>query len=81
MARVSLGHSGRSIHVPPSNLTYALALLISRVIFMVFFPLLWPEEYLTWISLAQVFWILAFCIFLLIYYPILTRPRIDGLPG
>ena len=81
MARVSLGHSGRIIHKPPSNLTYALALLISGVIFRVFFPLLWPEEYLTWIALAQVFWILAFGIFLLLYYPILTRPRIDGLPG
>ena len=81
MARVSLGHSGRSIHEPPSNLTYALALLISGVIFRVFFPLLWPEEYLTWIALAQVFWILAFGIFLLLYYPILTSPRIDGLPG
>ena len=81
MARVSLGHSGRSIHEPPSILTYALAMLISGVIFRVFFPLLWPEEYLTWIALAQVFWILAFGIFLLLYYPILTRPRIDGLPG
>ena len=81
MARVSLGHSGRSIHEPPSNLTYALALLISGIIFRVFFPLVSPEEYLTWIALAQVFWILAFGIFLLLYYPILTRSRIDGLPG
>ena len=81
MARVSLGHSGRSIHEPPSNLTYALALLISGIIFRVFFPLLWPEEYLTWITLAQMFWILSFGIFLLLYYPILTRPRIDGLSG
>ena len=82
MARVSLGHRGRTIHECPSNLTYALALLISGVIFFrVFSPLLWPEEYLTWITLAQVFWILAFGIFLLLYYPILTRPRIDGLPG
>ena len=81
MARVSLGHSGRSIHKPPSNLTYALALLICGIIFRVFFPLVSPEEYPTWIALAQVFWILAFGIFLLLYYPILTRPRIDGLPG
>ena len=56
-------------------------MLICGAIFRVFFPLLWPEEYLTWIALAQVFWILAFGIFLLLYYPILTRPRIDGLPG
>ena len=55
MARVSLGHSGRSIHEPPSNLTYALALLICGIIFRVFFPLLWPEEYLTWIALARCF--------------------------
>ena len=81
MARVSLGHSGRSIHEPPSILTYALAMLISGIIFRVFFPLVSPEEYLTWIALAQVFWILAFGIFLLLYFPILTRPRIDGLPG
>ena len=81
MAQVSLGHSGSSIHEPPSNLTYALALLICGIIFRVFFPLVSPEEYLTWIALAQVFWILAFGIFLLLYYPILTRPRIDGLRG
>ena len=42
---------------------------------------LFRMEYLTWIALAQVFWILVFGIFLLLYYPILTRPRIDGLPG
>ncbi|GIS37080.1 MAG: hypothetical protein Ct9H90mP9_1100 [Pseudomonadota bacterium] len=42
--------------------------------------MLWPEEYLTWIALAQGVLDFSLGIFLLLYYPILTLQK-RGLPG
>ena len=81
MARVSLGHTGRSIHEPPPKLAVALTMIVIGVFFRVFFPLAWPQDYRLWIGIAQALWIGAFGVYLILYFPILTRPRIDGLPG
>ena len=80
MARVSLGHTGRGIHEPPPKLALALTMIVIGVLFRGFFPLAWTEAYTIWIAIAQALWIAAFGIFLILYFPILTRPRIDGLP-
>jgi len=56
-------------------------MIVIGVLFRGFFPLAWPEAYTIWIAIAQALWIAAFGIFLILYFPILTRPRIDGLPG
>jgi uncharacterized protein involved in response to NO len=31
--------------------------------------------------LAGTLWALGYAIFAVVYFPILTRPRVDGLPG
>jgi uncharacterized protein involved in response to NO len=81
MARVSLGHTGRNIRKPPGAVAWVLLALIAATVTRVFLPLTGMEHYRWWIAGSQVFWILAFAGFLAVYFPILTRPRIDGQPG
>ena len=33
------------------------------------------------IVMASLFWILAFLLFVMLYLPVLARPRVDGRPG
>lgn len=80
MARVALGHSGRSIDVSPA-MAWAFGLLNLGVLLRVFGPAWLPQHYLSWIMIAGLLWILSFAVFVVIYVPILLRPRIDGRPG
>lgn len=81
MARVSLGHTGRNVLEPPTGLTIAFAVLLCSALVRVIFPLIIPSEYGLWIALSQVGWILSFGMFLYLFSPVLTSPRIDGQPG
>lgn len=80
MARVSLGHSGRALVTPwPVNLAFGL---LNLAVLMRVLPALWlPQDYRLWLDLAGGLWLLAFALFLWVYIPILTRPRVDGKPG
>ena len=77
VARVSLGHTGRSLE-PPAGMTLAFILLqlacLCRVLLIAFWPLggLW---------LAGLCWSLAFALFVWRYGPMLCRARVDGHPG
>ncbi|WP_227430936.1 NnrS family protein [Psychrobacter sp. I-STPA6b] len=81
MARVSLGHTGRSIHQPPKTVYAMFILMIIAFIFRVFLPLLDMEHYIIWIMIAQTAWIACFMLFCISYIPMLAKPRTDGLFG
>ena len=81
MARVSLGHSGRSIHETPKGMVFAFPILIVATIVRVLMPWLFPEHYLLWIQASQLLWVISFSLFIWVYYPVLVQPRIDGQPG
>ncbi len=81
MGRVSLGHTGRDVHSPPKMLTWALFLTAFASFVRVLIPMVDQHHYPTWIMLSAVLWILGFMLFAYIYLPILTRSRVDGLPG
>ena len=81
MGRVSLGHSGRNIHEPPRLLVVGLWLLSLAFICRVVLPLAAPAQMMLWIALAQVLWVIAFCLLLHGYTRIWFSPRIDGKPG
>ena len=81
MMRVSLGHTGRSVHQPPAVIRYPLALLALAVLLRIILPLMAPSDYLLSVVLAGTSWIGAFAWFAAIYLPILSRPRLDGAPG
>lgn len=78
MSRVALGHTGRNVFEPPRILGVIFAILLISAILRVLLPLLMPSEYILWIGMSQVFWIVAFASFFLFYLPMLWKPRIDG---
>ena len=80
MARVSLGHTGRSIHELPSAMVLSFSFLFLATITRVLLPIVNPENYLLWIQTSQILWIISFVIFFLVYAPVLVRPRIDNQP-
>ena len=81
MARVSLGHSGRSIHEPPLAVSIAFVLIAAAAVTRVAGPLLDASHYGRWVEVSGVMWILAFVAFSVAYAPILLSPRIDGRYG
>lgn len=81
MARVSLGHTGRSIHEPPQAMALAFRLLLVGMVFRVVLCAALPIYYVWWIAIAMVCWLAAFVLFVYHYYPILKNKRVDGQPG
>lgn len=80
MSRASLGHTGREL-VAPATVVAAYWLISVAALMRVFGPMLWPAAYSTWMGASGALWSLAFFLFLVIYAPILCRPRIDGRAG
>jgi uncharacterized protein involved in response to NO len=81
MARVALGHTGRNVFEPPPVLIGLFVLLILAALARVVLPLLHITQYHLWVGVSQWLWIIAFSGFLLVYFPILTRTRVDGKDG
>ena len=81
MTRVALGHTGRDVFDPPPVLELVFALLLAASLVRVVLPLLAEAHYVVWVGLSQWLWIGAFLVYFLVYFPILTRPRIDGQDG
>lgn len=80
MARVSLGHTGRNIHQPPKTVSAIFILMILSALCRVLMPML-GGDYMMWILISQVAWILCFGLFCLSYVGILAKQRTDGLFG
>lgn len=78
MARVSLGHTGRSIHNPPKHLPLCFVSLIAGTLIRTLFPLFLPTHYILWILSSQLLWVAAFIVFFIIYIPIWLSLRVDG---
>ena len=81
MSRVTLGHTGRNVQQPPRGLSIAFMLLLIAAVMRVILPLLFPEQYNLWLVISQILWITGFGIFLILFVPMLIKPRIDGQPG
>ena len=80
MARVSLGHTGRLL-VASAPMTWAFVLVNLSALTRAVVPLFAPSLYVHAVDLAGALWTSAFCLFLWVYWPILTQPRVDGKPG
>ena len=75
MSRASLGHTGRTLRASPA-LTFAYCLVLAGGLVRVLTSIgwlvgLWP------IHLSAALWAGGFLLFAVLYFPILTRPRID----
>ncbi len=79
VARVSLGHTGRKL-VVGKVMAFAFALLFIAVLIRVLASLA-IDSYLAVIIASAAAWGLGYLIFVAVYTPILTAPRVDGRDG
>ncbi|WP_180966902.1 NnrS family protein [Cohaesibacter celericrescens] len=75
MTRSSLGHTGRPIKASKLDTAIFISISLGAAV-RVFGPIVMPELYLMEIALSSVLWSIAFLIFTLRYWPILTSERI-----
>ena len=80
MTRTARGHTARPLKVGSWEVA-AYVLVHAAAVVRVLLPLLRAEAYVALITVSGVLWSAAFAIFTVAYYPILTRPRLDGQPG
>ena len=74
-SRVALAHTGRSLHAP-RIIVISYAILNAAVVARVLGPLN-SGLYVEMIDLSAFGWIVTFAIFTGVFWPILTRPRVD----
>jgi uncharacterized protein involved in response to NO len=80
MTRAALGHTGRPL-LASRVIGGAYVLLSLAAVVRVCAPALAAGAYQWSVMVAGVLWICAFAIFIIVYAPILLRPRIDGRQG
>ena len=80
MARVSLGHSGRPLQ-PKQVMVVAFALVIVAALLRIFMAWLLPGMLVTWYHWSAIAWVIAYVLYIVVYTPVLTKPRPDGRPG
>lgn len=81
MCRVSLGHTGRSVHNPPKIVGTIFGCMVVAWLSRVVIGWTMPEHYFVSLGIAQGFWVVAFLLFVVSYAKILLSPRTDGLFG
>ena len=80
MTRTARGHTARPLQVGRAEvLAYVLVQLAALA--RVALPLALPGAYAFSIGASAALWSCAFALYLLVYVPILVRPRLDGKPG
>lgn len=80
MARVSLGHTGRALRVS-NAIAIAFIMINFAALLRVLLPIAIPHWYNILIYVSTLSWLVAFSLFMFVYAPILTTPRIDGQEG
>jgi len=80
MTRAALGHTGRPLVLHP-GITASYLLLAATVTVRVFGLAAWRASYAMIIAVSALLWTAAFLLFVVIYAPILCRPRVDGKRG
>lgn len=80
MTRTARGHTGRPLIAGGFELTIFSLIQVAAAV-RVFGGIISPSLYMLSIKLSAVLWSAAFSLFAVRYWPILTRPRLDGKPG
>ncbi len=81
MARIALGHTGRSVYNPPKFLSFCYIFLILAFAGRVLLLAVFPEYRTLGLHLSQTCWILASVIFGVLYTKMLILARPDGVAG
>jgi uncharacterized protein involved in response to NO len=77
MTRVTLGHTGRNVFAPPKIVFWIFTVLLAGAIVRVVLPIIDSGNYLIWIAISQILWILSFLIFAIAFLPMLWKPTIE----
>ncbi|HEY6865166.1 MAG TPA: NnrS family protein [Burkholderiales bacterium] len=80
MTRTARGHTGRPLEAGGGEVA-AYVLIQLAALVRVFGPMFFPALYLDAIIVSGALWSLAFLAFTVVFWPVLTRPRLDGRPG
>ncbi|WP_028311349.1 NnrS family protein [Derxia gummosa] len=80
MTRTARGHTGRPLKADASEVACYLLVAFAAVI-RVLLPLLFPLDYLATVIASALLWSAGFGLYALRYWPVLSRPRLDGRPG
>ena len=80
MVRTARGHTARPLKADRWEIAcFALIAVAAGV--RVILPLADPGSFTAWVGASSALWSLGFGLYALRYWPILTRPRLDGRPG
>jgi len=80
VARVSLGHTGRKLQAHRLMSIGFLLMFVSMLV-RVFWPVLQPAMLSQSYLLSAGLFAVSLTIFYVLYFPVLTKPRVDGRPG
>jgi uncharacterized protein involved in response to NO len=80
MTRTARGHTGRPLRTDCCELAMFLLIQLAAVV-RVFGGMASPGLYLASIQISALLWAAAFGLYAVRYWPVLTRPRLDGKPG
>jgi uncharacterized protein involved in response to NO len=80
MTRTARGHTGRPLQADGYEVA-CYALVLAAALIRVFGPMVAGEHYATTVIASGLLWSLAYAIYAVRYWPVLTRPRLDGKPG
>jgi uncharacterized protein involved in response to NO len=79
MTRTARGHTGRPLQADAYELA-AFVLVQLAALVRVFGGMASPQLHVASVQVAGLFWAAAFGLYAVRYWPVLTRPRVDGLP-
>ena len=80
MTRTARGHTGRPLAADRHEVTSYTLVQMAAVVRVVG-ALIFPSAYVASVTASGLLWSVAFTIFAVRYWPVLTRPRVDGGPG
>src|SRR5690606_22225891 len=80
MTRTARGHTARPLRADAFEA--AMYVLVFAAAFVrVFGPIASPGHLVGFVQASAILWAAAFGLFVVRYWPVLTRPRLDGKPG
>ena len=80
MTRTAKGHTGRPLVAAGAEVACYWLVEIAAVV-RVAGPMLVPSQYAATVVVAGACWAAAFALYAVLYWPVVSRPRLDGKPG
>ena len=80
MVRTARGHTARVLRADQFDTACFLLVLLAALV-RILVPLLAPSQTIVAVLASAAFWTAGFGLYAVRYWPVLTRPRLDGKPG